>query len=310
MRKIHLFCFLVFSGLGLSILFSADVFAENSLTRDGADTCLKCHDADSDFPVMEIFKTPHATLADKRTPFAHQQCESCHGPGGEHAKRIRRGETRPPILSFKSDNNKNFQQHNQQCLSCHQSQHVNSWQHSEHQLQQLQCTSCHTIHAAKDPVLQISTQANVCFQCHQEQKADSFKFSSHPVRFNQMTCSDCHQAHSSENLHALKRSTVNDTCFECHAEKRGPFLWEHAPVTEDCSFCHNAHGSSNQFMLTRRAPLLCQQCHTQRDHPSLALTGSDFAEQRGQVFLLGNSCSNCHSKVHGSNHPSGESLSR
>ena len=33
---------------------------------------------------------------------------------------------------------------------------------------------------------------------------------------------------------ALKKDTVNDTCYTCHADQRGPFLWEHQPVSEDC----------------------------------------------------------------------------
>ncbi|HCU53950.1 MAG TPA: hypothetical protein DIC36_06620, partial [Gammaproteobacteria bacterium] len=39
-------------------------------TEKGADTCLKCHDEESEFPVFSIFKTKHAQKADKRTPFA------------------------------------------------------------------------------------------------------------------------------------------------------------------------------------------------------------------------------------------------
>jgi hypothetical protein len=31
--------------------------------------------------------------------------------------------------------------------------------------------------------------------------------------------------------------------MSCHAEKRGPFLWEHAPSVENCANCHEAHGS-------------------------------------------------------------------
>jgi len=50
-------------------------------TQTGADTCIKCH---SEPAVMGIFKTKHAVGADARTPFAQEQCESCHGPGAEH----------------------------------------------------------------------------------------------------------------------------------------------------------------------------------------------------------------------------------
>ena len=52
-------------------------------TDRGADTCLKCHDEDDDYPVFDIFKTRHAQPGDPRSPFAGLQCEACHGPGPE-----------------------------------------------------------------------------------------------------------------------------------------------------------------------------------------------------------------------------------
>ena len=32
----------------------------------------------------------------------------------------------------------------------------------------------------------------------------------------------------------IKADSVNELCYTCHTEKRGPFLFEHAPVREDC----------------------------------------------------------------------------
>jgi len=37
-------------------------------------------------------------------------------------------------------------------------------------------------------------------------------------------------------------NTINEACTTCHAEKRGPYLWEHAAVTENCASCHDPHG--------------------------------------------------------------------
>ena len=53
-------------------------------SKKGADTCMKCHDEDNEYPIMPLFKTRHAVATDPRTPFANEQCESCHGPGGDH----------------------------------------------------------------------------------------------------------------------------------------------------------------------------------------------------------------------------------
>jgi DmsE family decaheme c-type cytochrome len=108
----------------------------------------------------------------------------------------------------------------------------------------------------------------------------------------------------------LVRQTLNDTCYQCHAEKRGPYLWEHAPVSEDCGLCHAPHGSNHPGMLTRRAPLLCQSCHSQSGHPSVPQTADGLANGVPSQFLLAQSCMNCHTQVHGSNHPSGSKLMR
>ena len=107
-----------------------------------------------------------------------------------------------------------------------------------------------------------------------------------------------------------RRATVNDTCLACHAELRGPFLWEHAPVVEDCGTCHVPHGSNQPALLARRAPQLCQGCHSSVGHRSFAQTPEDLAAGRAGAFLLANACLNCHFAVHGSNHPSGNLFRR
>jgi formate-dependent nitrite reductase cytochrome c552 subunit len=63
-------------------------------------------------------------------------------------------------------------------------------------------------------------------------------------------------------------------------------------------------------LLVRRPPLLCQQCHAPAGHPSGAYTSEDIDNNFSNRFLLGRSCLNCHSQVHGSNHPSGAKLHR
>jgi DmsE family decaheme c-type cytochrome len=135
------------------------------------------------------------------------------------------------------------------------------------------------------------------------------QFSAHPVRYAEMTCTSCHQPHDSLFPRCLpnRRSTKLDSC---HAQYRGPFLWEHPPVAEDCNNCHNSHGSTNPSLLKLRPPLLCQQCHSSAGHPSIAYTGQGLPGHTPSAILLGGSCLNCHSHVHGSNAPSGADLSR
>lgn len=281
-----------------------------AFSRQGADTCLKCHDESGDFPVLAIFQTPHAVMGDKDTPFAKGQCEACHGPGGEHGKRLRFGEERPPIPAFGESSTWSTEKENAVCRDCHDPQGHRFWQGSAHEREDLACVDCHQVHVRRDPVTVTEQQPRVCFDCHFEQRAQFQRARAHPVRQGEMECSACHDAHGSLTRDMLNRPTLNETCYQCHAEKRGPFLWEHAPASEDCSLCHQPHGSSHRGMLTQSKPLLCQSCHSRLGHPSIGRTGKDLPSGSPSGFLLSGSCSNCHSQVHGSNHPSGANLSR
>jgi DmsE family decaheme c-type cytochrome len=109
----------------------------------------------------------------------------------------------------------------------------------------------------------------------------------------------------------LTKTNSVETCTTCHSDLRGPYAWEHQPVTEDCATCHAAHGSSNPGMVKLRGPLLCQSCHSQQGHPSFGYgpSGLPGGASPATALALGN-CMNCHSQVHGSNHPSGSSLTR
>ncbi len=281
-----------------------------SYTGQGADKCIECHDEESDYPVLSIFKTPHAVEGDERTPFADMQCEACHGPGREHAKRLRFGEERPDIPRFGDDSPAPTEKENKVCRSCHENAGRMHWAGSAHQRRGVGCADCHTVHAVHDPVTERAKQPKVCGECHGRQRAATLQASSHPIREGKMACSGCHEPHGSLTEAMLIRPTLNETCYTCHAEVRGPFLWEHAPVPEDCSHCHRSHGSNHPALLAKRPPLLCQQCHSRVGHPSIGRTGDDLASAGASGFLLGRSCTNCHSQVHGSNHPSGANLSR
>jgi DmsE family decaheme c-type cytochrome len=281
-------------------------------SAEGADTCLGCHDdVTPGYNGAAIFKTKHAARTDKRAPFGPGglQCEACHGPGAQHA-RNKKGTS---INSLKADSGQTAQERSAPCLTCHQSGARIGWHASVHERNNVACSDCHKPHQEHgDPVLARSTEPDVCFTCHKQKRGDFQKPSTHPVRFGLMGCSDCHSPHGSTTVAMLKKPTLNQTCYTCHAEKRGPLLWEHQPVTEDCSLCHTAHGSVRSALLTKSPPLLCQQCHAPAGHPSFALTSQSLpgGPAGGSIFLVAGGCINCHSQVHGSNHPAGAKLMR
>jgi len=310
---ISLLCLL--SNMALSVVWAESTGDTNKVqaseySKKGADTCLKCHNETSEFAVLSIFKTKHAALADARTPFAGLQCEACHGPGAEHSRKVGSGEQRQLIINFGEKSLLSTKAQNQVCLVCHNKRGRIFWQSSSHEGQGVVCVNCHRIHVPQDPVLTRLTQPEICFVCHQQARAEFFKPSSHLMRFGKLGCSDCHRAHGAISEALLSMPTLNETCFRCHAQMRGPYLWEHAPAAEDCRLCHLPHGSIHPALLVKRLPLLCQQCHSQAGHPSLALDGSGLADGNPSALLLAGGCINCHAQVHGSNHPSGAKLMR
>ncbi len=271
--------------------------------------CLGCHGANSARPAIGILSTPHGQTGHPSGPMSKQGCQTCHGPASKHLSVYKDGKpTKPPVTY--SGGATPVEVQNQSCLGCHENQSRSHWAGSTHQFAGVSCASCHTIHKPKDPVMEKHSQKEVCFSCHKSQRADVHKPSAHPILNDLMTCSDCHSPHGSSAEALLVKPSVNETCFQCHAEKRGPFIWEHAPVQENCSNCHQPHGSVHEPMLKARGPWLCQQCHVAAFHPSTAYSGSGIPPSGAAQQMLSKDCLNCHTKVHGSNHPSGVRLTR
>ena len=280
----------------------------------GADSCLECHDDETvAYSAGAIFKTKHGHQGDKRSPFGAKglQCEACHGPGAQHS--AKGSKKKLSINSFKADSYLSVDVRNQACLGCHEGGTRTGWHAGAHERNAVACTDCHRIHQPQgDPVMTRTTEAGVCLTCHKNQAAAFYMPSSHPVRQGLMSCSGCHSPHGSTTPAMLVKATLNQTCYSCHAEKRGPVLWEHQPVTEDCALCHAPHGSVRPALLSSSPPLLCQQCHSAAGHPSVARTSKSLpgGSSGGAIFTIAGSCTNCHVQVHGSNHPSGSKLMR
>jgi DmsE family decaheme c-type cytochrome len=103
-------------------------------------------------------------------------------------------------------------------------------------------------------------------------------------------------------------NSVNESCSSCHADKRGPWLFEHAGIGgESCATCHDPHGSNNDRMLVSKLPFLCQRCHNHTKHPS-TIYDNKVVESSNRLFAR--SCVTCHSAIHGSNHPAGSTFLR
>jgi DmsE family decaheme c-type cytochrome len=149
--------------------------------------------------------------------------------------------------------------------------------------------------------LKTVSEPDTCFQCHKDRRAQMFRSSHMPLREGKITCSDCHNPHGSATEALLKEDSINDNCYKCHAEKRGPFLFEHAPVRENCLNCHDPHGSINEYSLKLSRPRLCFECHGFGHGPTAGINSP---------YTMGRSCQNCHTQIHGTNSPAGGALQR
>jgi len=279
----------------------------------GSDTCATCHAEQ-----VKHFRTTtmgRAFASHPKNDLEKLDCEACHGPGKIHAESG--GGTAIPVRFTKNSTN-TVEEKNSACLSCHTKGNRLFWEGSPHESRRLACVDCHTGHEPQpkklssdarfsSPLSDVHTlkkeEPELCLTCHQMRRAQLQRSSHMPYREGKVTCSSCHNPHGSPNPKQLLQATTNENCLSCHTERRGPFLWNHPPVLENCATCHEPHGTNNPQLLKVRMPRVCDTCHDASRHPTTpTLLNSIRDFNRG--------CTNCHSAIHGSNHPSGEKFLR
>lgn len=262
----------------------------------GEKKCLECHEDEG----KAYHGSAHSRERDPRTPAAANTCETCHGPGKAHVDADGDGH----ILSIKAMVPRKV---GDVCTTCHvRAEHAN-WAGSKHDSRNMSCTTCHSVHGAKSGRAQLvkASVQETCVQCHRQEVSKLHRSAHMPVREGKLECTTCHNPHGSQNVRMLREgSSINEQCVSCHAEKRGPFLWEHAAGRENCVSCHDPHGSNNERMLVAKLPMLCQRCHVASRHPATIYDNVQINVNRNNR-AIGRACVNCHAMIHGSNHPSG-----
>lgn len=290
------------------IIFLVFVFSLSGAALDattgfvGDKACLECHD-----DVMKNYKMNiHYRLKDFELKGFQRGCESCHGPGAAHAEE---GDA-AKIFTFK---NEKPDEASAACLKCHKSLDASDWNLSDHAASEVACSTCHPIHKGKSLV---KSDPYLCLKCHRDIKVKSFYPSHHPIMESKMKCSGCHQHHGSLVKNLKTNERLNDLCLNCHADKRGPFVFEHAPVQEDCLSCHDPHGTVANNLLKQNEPFLCLQCHESHFHAgriglteARTLPSTQWVSQNPhgtegwrRAFLT--KCTQCHFKIHGTDNPS------
>jgi DmsE family decaheme c-type cytochrome len=256
----------------------------NNMGAIPPSVCYQCHQETQD---LERIAHPHQVLGQNNF-----NCTTCHDPHGK----------------IKEATRVNL------CLDCHKGAPTMAWHSAVHSLNGVACTDCHNPHpkASVARIVNVShttvdrpqrlpmsvDEPAACYKCHQEIYGLNSLPSHHPIKEGKMSCSSCHDPHG-QALGNLKEASVNLVCYKCHAEKQGPFVWEHPPVTENCGHCHDPHGTVANNLLKQPTTFLCLRCHAghRKDNrnPDLHLT------VRAATFT---NCSQCHNQIHGSDIPS------
>ncbi len=281
-------------------------------TYVGNEVCQACHA--TQFEKFSQTQMGKIFLYNARNEAEKRACESCHGPGSNHVA-AGGGKGVGGLISFRKDSAESAEVKNEVCLGCHQRGVQTYWKASPHAGRGMACVDCHTLMEKTTDRFQLAkvgdrtvffnkrAQTEVCGQCHLQRRAQLQRSSHMPVREGALTCTDCHNPHGTPNPSQLKQTSVNENCYTCHTERRGPFLHEHPPVRENCTNCHEPHGSVNDRLLKVTDPRLCTQCHSYSQHPVTP-------RGKNSPFFFNRSCTNCHSQIHGSNHPSGTVFTR
>ena len=273
-----------------------------SLSAQSAETeeCRTCHEDN----LTRFNATYHASLEDS--------CFSCHK--GDAATSHMQGQLDGNDVPGPSIEALPTEEANDVCLSCHESSHHATWEGSAHERRGLECIQCHAVHTFESEKAQLKTvnADTTCYTCHQSIRAQMLRTSHHPVREGLMGCQSCHNPHDGSTPKMINADWANELCYQCHQEKRGPFLWEHAPVRENCLNCHNPHGSNHDKLLVAKLPYLCQRCHLNTRHPGTLYDGSNAGTNIAGASnrAIEHACKNCHQNVHGGNAPSGPYLGR
>jgi DmsE family decaheme c-type cytochrome len=263
--------------------------------------CQACHE-----DIFASFQKRNAHAVLEKQPkrgWEGKACESCHGPGAKHAETTEAKEILNPgkLAPMRAD---------ALCLECHLNTPTQIGRiQGGHAKGQASCVGCHPIHHPEElRVERRHSRINAqCSGCHSDVWNSFQRPHTHQLNRGAMSCVDCHNPHGSFLPKNLQTALGNEPgCFNCHGDKRGPFVFEHAPVRlEGCASCHEPHGSANPRMLVRNEVTnLCLECHSgifsASGTTSSGVPGGippAFHDLRSARFR---NCTICHVKIHGS----------
>jgi len=245
------------------------------------DVCYECH------------KTKYSKKFDHR-PVKEGRCTDCHDPHMSDTPRMLKAPSADAL-----------------CLKCHDKKRgdasvkvrIDMDGSFKHKPVQEGCLKCHDPHTADyKSLLKNDGRQALCLDCHNDLKehrdmkawVKSVTYKHGAVTDNDQ-CLSCHNPHTSNNKHILRKDPVS-MCLSCHdkelkaAEDGGMLLnikahldanpnW-HKPIKDAekygaCAACHDPHGSDNFSMLRKsftknfydnfeNRDFFCFKCHTEK----------------------------------------------
>jgi DmsE family decaheme c-type cytochrome len=233
----------------------------------GSEVCVTCHaDQEKSF----VHTIMGNAMAHARTPLEKLRCEACHGPGKTHVEAGGGKDTIP--VRFTKDSTTPVEERNAACLSCHTKGNQMFWTGSPHESRAMACVDCHQVH-----------------------------YGSPAEKYAELASVDSRYG-APLTEHVGTKKPQPELCLQCHQMRRAQLQRSsHMPYREGkvtCTSCHNPHGSSNPQLLKVRMPRVCDSCHDASRHPTQP-------QPLGSIKNFNRGCTNCHSLIHGSNHPSG-----
>jgi len=170
---------------------------EPQFTTGGTESCLVCHSGDK---MQAIRLGAHGEHAGKQTPMNDKGCESCHGPGSFHVSRAFGGPGFPPLIRFGTGQDDSPRQVQlEACLNCHRQvvdgREATPFVGSPHDQGRFNCSTCHVLHVAQDPLADWETQAALCYKCHGRMRTQHNQFEGKGIDLSSLACSACHDVH-------------------------------------------------------------------------------------------------------------------
>jgi predicted CXXCH cytochrome family protein len=247
------------------------------LPRKKTELCKFCHK-------QRISKAPVV-----HKPVQTGDCLPCHNPHGGTNKRFLRGTS---MTEF--------------CKKCHK-----KWSADKHVVHGPvaagACGACHRPHDSQHKNLLVAKGRDLCLGCHKGMKKQMAQ-AKVIHKAVEKDCTECHDAHSSDNPMQTKLPARELCMTKCHKKTMDlatKSTYKHSAVLKGkaCIGCHTAHGGNRPKLLRGATIDACMSCHDKkidagkgRMIASVADMLSEGKYKHGPI-RKGN-CTGCHT-VHG-----------